>query len=162
MADDELRSARSPEKRSRRTSPPGADTFVSVDPVAMARRVPGASRSHIASNSKIAVTGIGFTTMLGLVAVMGFVKRSSESETPLVPPSPTIPTQVVAVHPVDVQASVATTVSNTETTLVEAASVPASTTSVPVTSSPVVTTTQPTVTQAPVTQAPSGHTNGSR
>lgn len=147
MTDDEVRAARVAELQRRRSVRPTADSAATVDSVIVpSANVDASTRPGVASGSKIAATGVGFTAMLGLVAAMGFAGRSSEPENfPVV--SPTAPTQiVVVVHPAGGSATEAGS-----SGAVGAAA-----------DGPVPLTAQPTVRQAPPSQSPSGRTNGSR
>lgn len=156
MTDDAIRAERVAELQRRRAAGarPDATAVATVDPVApvesvasVTRRIEGSSKSGIAGGSKIAATGLGFTTMLGLVAGMGLANRSSDAESELVPLSTTPTRIVVVVHPAGGSSVDSSASSNVNT----------------VTSNePVALTAQPVVQQAPVSPAPSGRTNGSR
>ncbi|MGA0878573.1 MAG: hypothetical protein ACO3SP_05585 [Ilumatobacteraceae bacterium] len=156
MTDDDARMARIAELKRRRASgaetaePAAVDVVVeAVTAVAPAARGNRSNRSGVASGSKIAATGIGFTAMLGLVAAMGLAERSSQPE-PQSQPVATVPTQVVIV----VHEAGAAGVSAGSPAVVGNSTVS--------NDQPVVLTAQPVVRQAPASQAPAGRTNGSR
>ena len=159
MTDDDARMARIAElKRRRATSavtvePESSVVVADVVTADVAGTSPSrgsrSNRSAVASGSKIAATGIGFTAMLGLVAAMGLAERSSQPD-PQSPPVPTAPTQVViVVHQAGAPGGVP-------------GSSPSGNVSSASNDQPVVLTAQPVVQQAPASKAPSGRTNGSR
>jgi hypothetical protein len=152
-ADAALR-ARVEELQRRRAARSDADRVAGeqtppAGPARAARRPPGGA----ARGSKIAAAGLGLTTMLGLVAAMGYSRASSVS-TPPVPTAPASPPQVVVViHPADATPATGVVPGVAE----QAATVPLQ---------PIVLNAQPTVRQAPAspapTQAPAGRTHASR
>jgi hypothetical protein len=115
--------------------------------VTLPRRNP---RAGVAQGSKIAVTGFGFATMLGLVALMGFANKAPASK-PAVSPTVSVPAQVVVVmNPADSQPG-AIVVPGASGSVVAASP-----------SQPIVLSAQPTVQLASASQAPVAQTNGSR
>jgi hypothetical protein len=102
----------------------------------------------VATGSKAAAAGFGFTAMLGLVAAMGFTNRSSAAQPHPAAQLPAAPAQVVVVHPGDG--------TNEATSSATANSL------APASSGPIRLSAQPTVRQAQASSAPTGTTHGSR
>jgi hypothetical protein len=124
------------------------DAPSATDPAAPRANV-RAARTGVASGSKVAAAGLGFATMLGLVAAMGVAGRSSAAAPPPAAPLPAAPDHVVVViHPADATAG--------------QGGAPTAAGSAPASSQPIVLSPQPTVRQAPASPAPTARTNGSR
>lgn len=147
--EDRIRAARVAELQQRRaaSSRSAMQTSATTDVV----RCP--ARTGVAVGSKVFATGVGFTTMLGLVAAMGFANRSSSTEVPPIPVTPsTEPVQVVVMlHSADGS--------------VRPLGAPADIGAPSNVADPVVLTAEPVVRQAPVSAATptlSGRTSGSR
>lgn len=116
-------------------------------------------RPATAASSKIAVTGLGLTTMFGLVAGMA---ASAEPATPGATES--AGDEIVMVGPAPTTATLPPVQATLPTTVPSAA--PTSAAAPPTTArprpEPLVLRPQPTVRPAPASQAPSGRTGGSR
>jgi hypothetical protein len=115
-------------------------------------------RPHPAHGSRIAAAGVGFASMFGIVAGLGWANRPETAGPALVPAPATAPQVVIVVH----HSNGATTVSATGTAGAEApagtpAAAPAAAGGVPI---PLVA--QPTVQVAPAAQPANASTHGSR
>ncbi|HPU38580.1 MAG TPA: hypothetical protein PLS63_03335 [Microthrixaceae bacterium] len=151
--------------------------------LANARR-PGTKRRHPAHRARIAAAGIGATTMLGLVGVMGYnagtaspaAAAGGETTTPPIAPSTAPPPVVVVVHPARPAAGAAPGPAGTQRTtdvpraagVAGAAAVPRPTVAprtavAPPSGAATTLTARPTVRPAtPHPQAPAATTHGSR
>lgn len=111
------------------------------------------ARRHPAKGARIAAAGLGMTTMLGLVGVMGYATPSTSAATQPAPtPAPRI---VIVVH------------QNPGTTSTDPGALTASATNAgastnPSAAAPIALTARPVVRQAPAAQTPIAKTHGSR